>query len=306
MFRKQECKQISDLLWDYAAQRLPEANRARVERHLAVCPTCRKEAAAFCATVEQVAMYRQTPVPSSETGWQEVQQRLSAVQPALFPAARRSGMSLAWGLAAVCGIALLLGASAWRKTLSPSPGKPLATTDEFASGKPQRSSLPMQSASESSQHRRRQEKQGTALDVEASLSSLVALCLEGDAKSHLKEQHSVRDEKEFRPRTRSVFRRHRRRALWQRPPMLAKQIQKTTEPDKAVPQKPVMLLASVDGDRPTSMRLPRRYVINSIMMDPTPDSAQVFVMDGIPSPSNTEAPHPPNLQTASATESEVW
>jgi hypothetical protein len=81
MLSKRKCKRIEPLLWGYAAARLPEAETARVQRHLNTCKDCREQMKAYGQTVEGVAILRVRPVPVSLSNWQDVQRRLDTTPP---------------------------------------------------------------------------------------------------------------------------------------------------------------------------------------------------------------------------------
>src|SRR5579862_673658 len=104
-----DCRAISEMLWNYTAHKLSEADIERVERHLTSCGACRAEADAYRQTVDALAVMRQNPVPDSRRGWQELRATLST--PDRRPASPRfwSLPTLTWGFAAVsAAVALAL------------------------------------------------------------------------------------------------------------------------------------------------------------------------------------------------------
>jgi hypothetical protein len=106
MWRNTDCRTVSELLWNYMAHRLSEQEIERVERHLALCGSCRAEAAAYRQTVDVLSSARRSPLPESRRGWRELQTRLSEY-PGGQPSATRSRWRippLVWGTAAAAAV----------------------------------------------------------------------------------------------------------------------------------------------------------------------------------------------------------
>jgi hypothetical protein len=108
-----ECKVVSELLWNYTAQRLTDEQNALVEAHLLRCSSCREELEAYRQTVGALSGFRRSAVPESRANWRDLQARLTAPparRPFLSPDSWRFS-SLAWGsmaAAAVLGLVFMM------------------------------------------------------------------------------------------------------------------------------------------------------------------------------------------------------
>src|SRR5689334_21633197 len=105
-----ECRAVSQLLWNYTANRLNAEETELVERHLAKCGACRAEADAYRQTVNALATMRGDGIPQSRRGWHELQARLSEPEARPAPSRVRWGLPpLAWGsfAALACAVAVM-------------------------------------------------------------------------------------------------------------------------------------------------------------------------------------------------------
>lgn len=101
-----ECDAVSELLWNYAANRLSEAQTLHVESHILTCSSCRKEMEGYRAAVSALTGLKQSPVPESRANWRDLQARLTA-QPTRRPLFSFNSWrvpSLAWGSLAVASV----------------------------------------------------------------------------------------------------------------------------------------------------------------------------------------------------------
>jgi hypothetical protein len=83
-FENLTCRYAQLLLWDYLTGRLPEERMEDVERHLAVCESCRAELARMKETRQWLQVARSAEVPEPRSGWYTLRARL--VQEELIPA----------------------------------------------------------------------------------------------------------------------------------------------------------------------------------------------------------------------------
>lgn len=116
IIRTLSCKSVDPFLWNYAAYKLDEAERSRVEAHLRQCPNCAGQVQAYRKTVEFMQNARQIEVAGTLGDWTTVRallerntvNRLMQTRPRLRPTVLRSGVSLAavvlFGIALVRGI----------------------------------------------------------------------------------------------------------------------------------------------------------------------------------------------------------
>ena len=110
MWRNTDCRTVSELLWNYAAARLPEQEVELVEQHLVGCGPCRAEADAYRLTVDAVEGMRRDPIPQSRRGWRELEARLLAppVRRPFFGKIQWGFPQLAWGGAAAAVLLFLV------------------------------------------------------------------------------------------------------------------------------------------------------------------------------------------------------
>src|SRR5579875_689987 len=83
-FENLTCRYAQLLLWDYLTGRLPEERMEDVERHLAVCESCRAELDSMKETRRWLQVARSAEVPEPRSGWYTLRARL--VQEELVPA----------------------------------------------------------------------------------------------------------------------------------------------------------------------------------------------------------------------------
>jgi hypothetical protein len=109
MFGNRACREVESLLWNYAARRVSEEDRERVETHLETCSKCGEQAEGYRRTLGALAAYQDQTAPSSQTNWQDLQARLAAKNPTPAPVGFRWRLpALAWGGASVAVVAGLL------------------------------------------------------------------------------------------------------------------------------------------------------------------------------------------------------
>jgi hypothetical protein len=116
MLRRFACRKIAGLLWNGAAGRLAADERERVEAHLRHCPACRARWDEYRQTVQMMQVFRERPLPSSATTWQDLRLRLEAqaTSPMLTRRPLRAA-SLAWGGVCLAALTLaLLAGMRWR------------------------------------------------------------------------------------------------------------------------------------------------------------------------------------------------
>jgi anti-sigma factor RsiW len=268
LLNRHTCKQVSRILWDYAAYRLPESDWERVERHLQDCARCRREMEQYQRAVRLVEAARSHPAPASETTWYALRAQLeSASNAASGHVVRRrrnrrySGMAILGGLVtAGLAIAILLPAHPPRlsekaglppsASLPPSqdPSRALVAVSTVFS----RFSQPIQS--EEIQAPEDKAKPATHLEQNDSLAprlSYANYIPDSMPRSHVKHAW-IRTYKEDR------IEKHHRPA-----------------PQPSNPNG--QYASSIDGDRPSDTMAKRTFV-----MDPLPSSSNSqrrFVMD---------------------------
>src|SRR5262252_3274314 len=100
MFRRNECDDIAQMLWDYADQTLDSLEYDRVAAHLTRCEPCRSEAESYRQVAAFVAVEHDRTVPDSDATWMELRATLEQQNRAMAaprPAYRRIGP--AWAVA---------------------------------------------------------------------------------------------------------------------------------------------------------------------------------------------------------------
>src|ERR1041384_7190204 len=111
MFRRNECDEIAQMLWDYADLALDSLEYDRVAAHLAKCESCRCEAEAYRLTTAVVATERNKVIPESDATWMQLRATLELENRAIAapkPLIRRIGP--AWAVAfagALAGVVFL-------------------------------------------------------------------------------------------------------------------------------------------------------------------------------------------------------
>src|SRR5579871_2114330 len=108
MWGKHECKSVSALLWDYAANRLTGSETKTVEAHLQYCAACQALAEEYRQTVTMVSAYRRESVPQSNVGWQAMRAQLEAPARSKAPHWTLRINSLTWAAGATCAAVVLL------------------------------------------------------------------------------------------------------------------------------------------------------------------------------------------------------
>ena len=58
MINRMECRAVARMLWDYASQRLGEADIERTERHLESCDRCQEELEEYLSAISLVRSCR--------------------------------------------------------------------------------------------------------------------------------------------------------------------------------------------------------------------------------------------------------
>ncbi len=104
------CRPVRRILWDYVAERLSEGLLETVERHLAGCSACRREAESLRQAQALLSAYRRVPIVPPRSDWHAVRERLMLLPQPLPPLPherRRSRPVLSGGLIALLLIAAL-------------------------------------------------------------------------------------------------------------------------------------------------------------------------------------------------------
>jgi hypothetical protein len=145
------CRKIAGELAAYAADRLPETARDRVDRHLALCACCRREVEDYQQALALMAGAAESRIPASRANWQMLAARMEAAQAQERGGhtARLARQRLIPSLAGAAMLALTALAvnAIWHKNITASPRpnnqKPthpsvLSTDESFAvtTGKP--------------------------------------------------------------------------------------------------------------------------------------------------------------------------
>lgn len=100
MFLKNKCQKIQEKLWDYASNSLQPEENAQVAAHLLDCQSCRKEAKAYMATLHALKLSSQTPLPESQTNFEQLLTMLPQPNNVPQTVLRQPKRSLQWrGLA---------------------------------------------------------------------------------------------------------------------------------------------------------------------------------------------------------------
>lgn len=275
LLKKRECETIADLLWNYTQGRLPEESAVQVESHLSRCAACRVEREEYRQTASLVADYRQQSVPESQTDWRALRSRLETlsapVETQKMTAGGRIG-TFAWGgmaLAAACVLLAMFG----RLSLT-TPEAPPTEPKQYVQTGDISSKVLLSDVGK------------TSITAEAEKAtvktSMAKVCPE------LKRQR--------RPRRSTP-----RRLLAQRGPLHPRRktgdVRLAKTPPAPLPRQeekaPPVVLASVDGDRPTLQDPPRNYVLATATPSEEPETARQYVMDNLIFPSQF-------LRTASA------
>ncbi len=76
IFGKSECNRILPLLWDYTSRRLPEGDLEEVERHIARCAHCRRQAKRFDRLPSIIASLTTGTIPEPISKWEDVRTRI--------------------------------------------------------------------------------------------------------------------------------------------------------------------------------------------------------------------------------------
>lgn len=105
------CRSVEPLLWDHARGLLSSAQTEKVERHLADCSDCRREALQYAQTVKVTQAARQAEPPASQTDWRMLAQRL---EPAPMRPVRRRTVPVLGGAMAM-GVCILLAWTAYNR-----------------------------------------------------------------------------------------------------------------------------------------------------------------------------------------------
>lgn len=111
------CAKYRDLLWDYEAGRLSDAEAEAVGKHLECCPRCQVEAARCRLALRALRAHRESPVPESRSTWNQLRARLDAPQPR--PAWCHAWLAGAAGVTATAVVAVILAVGRMPVTHAP-------------------------------------------------------------------------------------------------------------------------------------------------------------------------------------------
>lgn len=266
MFGRRKCDPVRDLFWNYAANRLTEADRERVENHLPGCTACTVEMEETRKTVRLVSAYRQEAVPETETNWQALRSRLETLEsrPVYAPRPSERRLSPFRGAVSVASLTVaVLLVSLMVRTLQQPPRS--NNTIKIAGVSP----LPS----------------GLSTDVSAARSknSAPSAAKKGSKAPVRRErkvepgQDGIRDVETFRAALR-----RRRNGLPLRPPKYM--VQHPDAKKSAAPAAARSEVYSVDGDNPVTVEPPREYVIGAMAIQAEQQVPTHYVIGGVPSP----------------------
>lgn len=138
------CYRMRWRLEDYIAERLPAAERRRIEKHLAGCKTCQVRTETLRRTATLLIDYRNAPLYAPPPDWPDIRERVAAracpEKPQTTYRARTAAASLLGCLAAATCLFARLAVP------GPIPAQPIAPTEIGRADKPDRQTAPLQGA----------------------------------------------------------------------------------------------------------------------------------------------------------------
>lgn len=106
MFIAGECRTISRNLWEYAAGKLTDSERQRIEAHLRTCSRCTAQVESLSDSARGIAALATAGVPESTSTWHALRTQLESenlIRRA--PARRRFALRHAWAAPLAMGVA---------------------------------------------------------------------------------------------------------------------------------------------------------------------------------------------------------